>query len=159
MKWVPIACQIPTLSAAADGACNVRATPRRTIHSHSKSKLSLGRLFLSRRFGLFLLAPVVFALEFFDSTGRVDEFLLTRKERVRRRTDIDRYQRHRATFKLAGLLRLDRRANQELNSRGRILEHNFSILGMNALFHDPTALQGARRRMLARALAAYLSAK
>ena len=87
------------------------------------------------------LSPVVFALKFLDSTRRVDEFLLAGEERVRCGTDIHRHHGERSAFKLNCFLRFDRRSNDNLNSRRRILEDDVSVLGVNALFHDPTTLQ------------------
>ena len=76
------------------------------------AQLALGLLVVGcGRFDGVFLAPIVLALELFDSTSRVDKLLLAREERVRGRTDIDCDQRHRLTFIFARLLRFDGRAD------------------------------------------------
>ena len=75
---------------------------------------------------------------------------------MRSRTDVNSDQWQRTPFEFHRFLRFDRRSNQELDSCRRILEHNISVFGVNALFHDPTTLQSAYGQMLSSAPAGLI---
>jgi hypothetical protein len=86
------------------------------------------------RSGLFLLTlGDLFALaELVDASGRIDEFLLAREERMARRTDLDRDLR-------------DRRSGCKRAAAGAVHPGLGVPFGVDLLFHSPNIISAAAR--------------
>ena len=137
---------LPAQRATATGRKPVVYQPNGKLPCVLPQTLAFWLRVFGGRFGSVFFAPVVLALEFLDTACRIDEFLFAGKEGVRRRTDVNCDQWHCPTFEFARLWRFDRRADQELDPCRSVLEYDISVIGMNSLFHNPTALQCACRR-------------
>jgi hypothetical protein len=103
--------------------------------------------FFGLRSCLVLLAPVVFSLELFNATSRVDELHLTSEKGVRSRRNFDLKQRVFVTvFPLVFFFALDRRLQQETSPVGSVLEDDIPIFRVDALFHWCVAFSASASR-------------
>lgn len=84
-----------------------------------------------------LSAAFIALLEFFDSSGGVNQSLLSREKRVRDVRDFDLDERIRfAVFPLDCFVRLDSRARQKGVTHRCVPKNDFAVFGVNSFFHN-----------------------
>src|SRR5688572_12975506 len=130
----------------ASPAQSLRASAHgQRLYVHKRKRPPRGQPLCAQPLRRVLLLRVTLA-ELVHSTAGVDDLVLARVERVRRRADIDLDQRILITvFPLDLLLAAKGRAGQEREIRGHVLEDDFAVLGMDAGLHGTHQFNAGKR--------------